>query len=70
MSKFVKFLFWTIAAIYCGALARDLYSGNTGGAILMCVGLCYMWAIGWISGFTVRYEARVTRIEQGADTSL
>jgi hypothetical protein len=54
MSKFVKFLFWTIAAIYCGALAFDLYSGNTGGAVLMCIGLWYMWAIHRIGGWAVR----------------
>jgi hypothetical protein len=70
MSKFVKFLFWTIVAIYCSALAYDLYVGHTGGAILMCIGLGYMWAIRWIGGRAVRYDARVARTEQGADTSV
>jgi uncharacterized membrane protein YeaQ/YmgE (transglycosylase-associated protein family) len=68
MSKFVKFLFWTIVAICCGVLARDLYSGNTGGAILMCISICGVFGIRWAGGLAERYDARMARIQQGAYT--
>jgi len=51
MSKSVRFLFWTIVAIYGGVLASDLYSGYDGGAILMFISICGLSAIRLASGW-------------------
>jgi hypothetical protein len=58
MSKFVKFLFWTILTIYCGVLASDLYSGKNGGAILMCIGISGFCGIRWAGGWGQTGERR------------
>jgi hypothetical protein len=69
MSKFVKSLFLTIVAIYCGVLAYDRYAGYTGGAILMFIGVCGVGGIRWAGEWALHYDARMARLEQGTDTS-